>query len=53
VSKAIVLASQSGPDKRTLAPKTVHLRRFIQAYRNMLNELQMWSVRATFDVTWN
>ena len=31
----------------------MHLRRYIQAYREMLNSLQLWNVRATFDVTWN
>ena len=31
----------------------MHLRRYIQAYREMLNSLQLWNVRAAFDVTWN
>ena len=52
VSKALVKASE-GPENVFLAKQVRHLRRFIQAYRDMLNQLQLWNVRATFDVTWN
>ena len=50
VSKSL---TSGGPNVQSHTKKILHLRRFIQAYRNYLNSLQLWNVRATFDVSWN